>query len=117
MGLMSNLYVGASGLQVSQNALNTTGHNLVNVETKGYVRQQTLLKSNTYNTIGQSYFSAMQTGRGVSTAIVMQVRDMFLDQSYRMEVGRQGFYESQYEAASEVEDLFGELEGVAFQNS
>ncbi len=117
MGLMSNLYVGASGLQVSQNALNTTGHNLANVETKGYVRQQTLLKSNTYNTIGQSYFSAMQTGRGVSTAIVMQVRDHFLDQSYRREVGRQGFYDSQYEAASEVEDLFGELEGVAFQNS
>lgn len=117
MGLMSNLYVGASGLQVSQNALNTTGHNLANVETKGYVRQQTLLKSNTYNTIGRSYFSAMQTGRGVSTAAVMQVRDMFLDQSYRREVGRQGFYDSQYEAASEVEDLFGELEGVAFQNS
>lgn len=117
MGLMSSLYVGASGLQVSQNALNTTGHNLANVETKGYVRQQTLLKSNTYNTVGQSYFSAMQTGRGVSTAIVMQVRDLFLDQSYRTELGRQGFYDSQYEAASEIEDLFGELEGVAFQNS
>lgn len=117
MSLMSDLYVGSSGLRVSQNALNTIGHNLANVETKGYVRQQTVLKTSSYNTIGQSYISAMQTGRGVDTAIVRQVRDAFLDKSYRQEYGRQGYYDSQNEAASEVEDLFGELEGVAFQDS
>lgn len=117
MSLMSNLYVGASGLRVSQNALNTTGHNLANVETKGYVRQQTILKDSTYATIGQTHISPMQTGRGVNTAAVMQVRDLFLDKAYRNELGRQGFYDSQYEAVSEVESLFGELEGVAFQDS
>ena len=39
---MGSLYIGASGLQNSQNALNTTANNLANVETKGYVRQQVL---------------------------------------------------------------------------
>ena len=32
-----SLYIGASGLQNSQNALNTTSNNLANVNTKGYV--------------------------------------------------------------------------------
>ena len=35
---MGSLYIGASGLQNSQNALNTTANNLANVDTKGYVR-------------------------------------------------------------------------------
>ena len=40
MPLMGSLYIGASGLQTSQNALNTTAHNLSNVDTTGYTRQQ-----------------------------------------------------------------------------
>ncbi|MDD5934727.1 MAG: flagellar hook-associated protein FlgK [Clostridiales bacterium] len=114
---MGSLYVGSSGLQTSQNALNTTAHNLANVETQGYVRQQTVLQSSQYRTIGQSYISPMQTGLGVSTQTVRQVRDTFLDKSYRTELGRQGFYDSQYETASEIENLLGELNGVAFQDT
>jgi flagellar hook-associated protein 1 FlgK len=114
---MSSLYVGTSGLGVSQNGLNTTAHNLSNVETEGYVRQQTVLQTSQYLKIGQSYISPMQTGLGAETAVVRQVRDTFLDKSYRTEVGRQGFYDSQYETASEIENLMGELEGVAFQDN
>lgn len=117
MGLMSSLYVGVSGLGVSQNALNTTAHNLSNVETEGYVRQQTVLQTSQYLRIGQSYISPMQTGLGAETAVVRQVRDTFLDKSYRTELGRQGFYDSQYETVSEIENLMGELEGVAFQDN
>ena len=40
MPLMGSLYVGTSGLQTSQNALNTTAHNMTNADTTGYVRQQ-----------------------------------------------------------------------------
>ena len=117
MGLMGSLYVGVSGLNVSQNGLNTTGHNLANVDTEGYVRQQTVLQTSQYRTIGQSYISPMQTGLGAETAAVRQVRDIFLDKSYRQELGRRGFYDSQYETVSEIENLMGELEGVAFQDS
>ncbi len=117
MGLMSGLYVGASGLQNSQFALNTTAHNLSNVETEGYVRQQTVLQTSKYRTIGQSHISPMQTGLGVSTQTVRQVRDTFLDKSYRTELGRQGFYDSQYETTSEIENLMGELNGVPFQDT
>ncbi|MDF2541053.1 MAG: hypothetical protein K0S47_771 [Herbinix sp.] len=117
MGSLGSLYVGASGLAASQAALNTTSHNLANVETKGYVRQQVLFTDQRYVTIGENHISKMQKGYGTDIASVNQVRDIFLDKSYRQEVGRQAFYEAQYQAVQEVEGLFGELEGVAFQDS
>ncbi len=36
------LFIGVSGLQSSQNALNITANNLANVDTAGYVRQQVM---------------------------------------------------------------------------
>ncbi|WP_024865843.1 flagellar basal body protein [Butyrivibrio sp. FCS014] len=51
MSLMANLYVGASGLTVSQNALNTTAHNMANLDTTGYTRQQVSQGTRAYQTI------------------------------------------------------------------
>ena len=117
MGLMSSLYTGVSGLQVSQRGLNTTAHNLSNLETEGYVRQQTLQTDSFYTNIGNNHISYLQVGSGAAAAAVTQVRDTFLDKSYRQELGRQKFYEAQYECATEMEEILGETEGVAFQDS
>ena len=117
MSLMSGLYVGAGGLQTSQNALNTTAHNLTNVETSGYTRQQVYLNDKSYNNVGMASISKMQTGIGVEYGKVRQVRDVFLDQAYRREAGRSAFYEINYETTSELETLLGEFDGVAFQEA
>lgn len=117
MGLMSSLYTGVSGLNVSQNSLNTTAHNLANVNTKGYVRQQIVQSDNSYLKWGVTAVSTLQSGLGVNIETIRQVRNTFLDKSYRQELGRQGFYQSQYDTVNEVESMFGELEGVAFQDS
>lgn len=117
MGSLSGLYIGVSGLTVSQAALNVTSHNLANVDTKGFVRQQAVLTDFNYIKWGESYISSMQTGLGANFATVKQVRDAFLDQAYRQEIGREAFYESQYTAVNEVEGLFGELEGETFQSN
>ena len=117
MSLFGSFSTGVSGLSAHYNALNTTAHNLANVETKGYVRQQVVNKDSIYTTIGMNSREFLQVGRGVDIATVRQVRDMFLDQSYRLEKGRQQFYAVQYEAVLEIENIFGELEGVAFQQS
>jgi flagellar hook-associated protein 1 FlgK len=113
---MSSLYVGVSGLNVSQAALNVTSHNLANVDTTGYVRQQVVQTDFRYVNLGESYFSTMQQGLGANFAEVKQVRDIFLDKAYRQELGRQAFYDAQYDGVSEVESLFGELQGETFQN-
>lgn len=117
MSLMDALYIGVSGLRTSQNALNTTSHNITNAETPGFVRQQTVMTDYGYSNIGGNKISTWQVGMGVSTQVVRQVRDQFLDQSYRKESGRQQFYQVQYEAAFEMQEVMGELEGVQFQDS
>jgi flagellar hook-associated protein 1 FlgK len=117
MGSMSGLYVGVSGLNVSQASLNVTSHNLANVDTVGYVRQQAVLTDFKYIKQGDSYISPMMKGLGADFAVVKQVRDTFLDQSFRQEIGREAFYKAQYNAVEEIEGLFGEMEGEAFQNT
>ncbi len=117
MSLFGDLSVGTSGLKVSQYGLNVVAHNLANVDTEGFVRQQTLLETSQYNNIGYNAISPLQVGLGVDAAEVRQVRDLFLDQAYRREVGRECYYEAQASAVEELEELFGELQGVAFQDT
>ncbi len=117
MSLFSSLSVGTSGLRIGQNGLNVVAHNLSNVDTEGYVRQQTVLADHIYNNIGQNAVEKLQLGLGVNTQEVRQVRDVFLDKTYRREYGRQGYYESQWDATQEIENLFGELTGVDFRST
>lgn len=117
MSLMTSLSVGVSGLRTNQSGVNTTAHNLANVSTEGYCRQQNLGTDFGYNTIGFSHISYFQVGIGTSVQIVKQNRDAFLDKAYRLEIGRQNFYQAQSRAVDEIESLFGEMEGVQFQES
>lgn len=119
MSLMGSLYIGASGLQTSQNALNTTAHNMSNIDTTGFVRQQVQQGTRIYKTISTSgaAIAYTQTGLGVNYTNVKQIRDYFLDRTYRRESGRSAFYDTWTATVEEVEDLFQELEGEAFGDS
>lgn len=119
MPLMGNLYVGASGLQNSQNALNTTAHNLSNIDTVGYTRQQVQLSAKSYVTlaVNPKAVNNKQTGLGVEYSRVKHIRDYFLDKTYRKESGRSMFYEVSTEVFEEVESQLGEMNGEAFQTT
>ena len=117
MPLMSALYVGASGLQTSQNALNTTAHNLANINTTGYTRQQVYQGNRELIKIGESYNNTLQSGLGVAYTDVRAVRDEFLDTQFRTESGRSAYYSTSYEVVQEINTLFGETEGTEFQTS
>lgn len=113
-----SLYIGVAGLQSSQQALNVTANNLANLDTKGYVRQKVLFEDRDYLTFGlTAAISKQQSGLGVRIGDVTHTRDVFLDRSFRTESGRQAFYASTYEATSEVETYFQEMEGQAFQDA
>ena len=117
MGLMQGLYTGVSGLTVAQRGLTATAHNLSNVETVGYMRQQAVQETAQYFNKGYTAINTTQVGIGVDTSAIYQYRDQFLDISYRRELGRQAFYDTQYSAVCEIEELLGELQGVAFQDN
>lgn len=111
------LWVGASGLQSSQNALNVTANNVSNVNVEGYVRQQVMFADQQYIQFSTAAISDQSAGLGVAIGDVVHARDRFLDQSYRSEVGRQSFYQASYEAVDEVQTFLQEMDGEAFQGA
>ena len=119
MSLMANLYVGQSGMQTSQNALNTTAHNMSNVDTDGYTRQQVSQGTRAYQTLEKKNeaIAWKQIGTGVQYNNCKQVRSEFLDISYRQESGRYAFYDVATKCLEEVEDQLQEMNGSEFADS
>jgi flagellar hook-associated protein 1 FlgK len=107
-GTMGNFYVGVSGLQAHQYALNVTAHNITNAGSDTYSRQQVLLSDVAYSRLSNTAIGVNQSGLGTKIQDVRLVRDRFLDVSYREEYGREEFYQAKYDVVSEVEDYFGE---------
>lgn len=114
---MGNFYVGVSGLQSSQYALNITAHNITNAGTAGYSRQQIILTDLSYSNLGNTAVGKNQSGLGTRIGDVRLVRDRFLDVRYRKERGREQFYQTKYDVVAEVQHFFGELESSTFRSS
>ena len=108
MSLMGSFWVGVSGLQTSNNALNTTAHNMSNLDTTGYTRQQVAQGTRSYATIYKGRPNWQQIGRGVNYTLTRQERDVFLDKNYRRESGRSAFYDVSAGALEEIEYIMGE---------
>lgn len=117
MSTMGNFWVGVSGLQSSQYALNTTAHNITNAGTEGYSRQQVLLTDVAYVNLGNTAVGKNQAGLGTRISDVRLVRDRFVDTSYRKELGREQYYATKYDVVAEVQNYFGELESSSFRDS
>ncbi len=119
MSLMGSLYTGVSGLQTSSNALNTTAHNMSNLDTKGYTRQQ--VQQGTRNYVTHARYTNknwIQTGLGVKYTRTRQERDAILDRNYRRESGRQALYDISAATLEEIEYILGESnEGHEFSEA
>jgi flagellar hook-associated protein 1 FlgK len=118
MSLFGALYIGDSGLRSSQNGLNTVTHNLSNINTTGYVRQQVAYTDTTYSNSSKTISGYnIQIGDGVKYAECRRVRDQFLDATYREETGRLSYYDASYSTILQIEDIMGEFSGAAFKDS
>jgi len=118
MSLFGALYIGDSGLRTSQNALHTVAHNLSNISTPGYVRQQVANTDTHYSSVGRNAAGyKMLSGNGATYAECRHVRDAFLDATYREENGRLEFYDKSYAVMTQIEDILGELDAAAFKGS
>jgi len=119
MSLMGSLYIGTSGLRTADNALNTTAHNMSNLDTQGYTRQQVAQGTRNYVTLSKSATTNWkQTGLGVNYTRTRQERDWILDKNYRRESGRMAFYDVSSAALEEIEYILGESnEGHEFSEA
>ena len=115
--LMTSFNAGVSGLHSAQASLTVTAHNLANAGTVGYTRQQVIVADSFYQTSYGSHDNALQIGTGTTISLTRQIRNEFLDSQYRVQLGRQQFYEANSKAAMELEDMLGELHGEEFKTS
>lgn len=115
--LLASFNAGVSGLHSAQVSLTTTSHNIANAQTTGYVRQQTMLTDSFYQNSYGVYANQIQVGTGTAIVRTRQIRNEFLDDQYRVQVGRESFYYANLSTGLEVEDLLGELYGEQFSTS
>ncbi len=99
----ASLEIVRSGLYVSERALDVTGHNLANVNTPGYVRQQAIICD-----AGYQQNSRYQLGFGADIQQIRQIRHSFLDVIYRQESQSLGYWETRQKTFSDIEAILGE---------
>ncbi|MCR5300893.1 MAG: flagellar hook-associated protein FlgK [Lachnospiraceae bacterium] len=103
------LNIGYTGLQAANAALNVTGNNISNVETKGYTRQEAnqvaadALRTNT------SYGMA---GAGVDTKSVEQIRNEYYDLKYWQNNASKGIFDIKQQYYRQIEDYFTDTDDV-----
>ena len=109
-GLMSNLYSASTGMSVSQVAIQTTSHNINNINTPGYSRQRVeqSAKSAYSNPGYNSSFGPGQLGTGVQATDVIRIRNVFYDFQYRSEAHNYGESSVKYQAYTNMEKIFNE---------
>lgn len=98
------LSISGSGLAANQLALNVTSHNIANANTEGYTRQRLTM----YSEKPQAFPGIGSLGLGVSFDEVEQIRDDYLDFSYRNEAGKHGEWEARAEVLNTIETIFNE---------
>lgn len=98
MGSLFGSYsIATSGMKVSQTALTVTSHNLANVGTSGFSRQQISMAE---QCIGVA--AGVSEGIGSRVADINRVRSQFLDQNYRQQSAKEGYWKAK---AANFEDI------------
>jgi flagellar hook-associated protein 1 FlgK len=99
--------IARSGLTVNERGLYVTGHNISNVNTPGYVRQQAMIKNGPVQTT-YTRSGMIQEGLGADIQQIRQIRHTFLDNVYRQENMNLGYWEARQKTIQDVESIMAE---------
>ena len=92
--------IGTSGLLTAQQQINTTGHNIANVNTVGYARQRTETSTSLPNFTGAGYI-----GTGVKVDTTKRFYNEFLESQIRDSNSQLGKFDRFYELSSQVDNI------------
>ena len=102
--------ISKSGLFSANIGLDTTGHNIANVNTKGYSRQ-VVKQSSTYPLAYPGPFVTLrpgQVGTGTEVSSITRVRSDFIEAQIHRETGSYSMYKMMTEQFYQLEDIVGE---------
>lgn len=102
----SSYEIARSGMYVSERGLFVTGHNISNVNTPGYVRQQSMQEDFTPSKVGN-----FQIGLGADIQQIRQIRFQFLDTMYRAENEILGYASAKQQTVEDLEAILGDFAG------
>lgn len=111
----SSYEIARSGMYVSERGLAVTGHNLSNVDTTGYTRQQAMIETSHYLTDYGKNGRMFQYGLGADIQETRQIRHTFLDNIYRQENTSLGYWEARSKTFQDVEAILNDPMGDGLQ--
>ena len=98
--------IATSGMYVSERGLNVTGHNIANISTPGYSKQQLIQNDSRYINIGKGQF-----GLGTDVDQLRQLRNHFLDVNYRKENSNLAYWDIKKRTVDDVQTILDEPMG------
>jgi len=111
--MFGSLSIATSGIRAAQVNLAVTGHNISNSEIPGFSRQRVIQTTAFPRHYGVDRAgNRMHIEMGTDWTAVHQIRNEFLDISYRQNIGRLQFYSTVVQTGMVIESLLGELHGA-----
>ncbi len=105
--IFNALHVGYSGLNVAQNGINTTAHNISNAENEGYTRQRVITGAATPLITGPG-----QVGNGAEVLDIKRVFDNFVFDRYTDISAQKEYSDFETDILNELSTYFPEIDGV-----
>ncbi len=102
-GIRSAFNSATSGLHAQLTGLNVTGHNIANVNTEGYSRQNVVLAASDPMRTVKFVF-----GTGVTEQAIRRTRDAFIDQQYRIQLSNLSMNQMLEADMEELQTIFNE---------
>lgn len=99
--------IARSGLTVNERGLYVTGHNIANVNTPGYVRQQLMIRNGPVETV-LTRAGLVQMGLGADIQEIRQIRHAFLDNIFRQENSTLGYWETRQKTFLDLQAILAE---------
>ncbi len=110
-GLFQGLEIGKRALMTHQMTLQTTGHNIANVDTPGYTRQRVRISATSPEASPKG-----SIGTGVQVDDINQIRDYFLGEQYRQAQKSLGQWQYKEKSLNQLEGLFNEPNDTAIND-
>ena len=105
------LNIGQTGLSAAKKSLETTGHNISNVNTKGYSRQR--VEQSTSMPVTKN---GLIQGTGVRVTGVNRIHDTHIQKRLQNAHSSESFSEKRYNELTQVENIFNELDREGLNN-
>ena len=97
-----------SGLCYFQAGNNTTSHNISNSNTAGYTRQQVIANATQAIRVNRTYG---MMGTGVTVTAIQQVRNIYYDNKYRLNIAKEQTYAIENDYLLQVQSYLDEISG------